>query len=260
MIESINIYSIIYVAIYYIFLIFGTLCILRTNFFRRGKPIHFRSWHCAKIKYLPRQLYVFTSVANARHGNTRWLVSCSFSMTRTMEVVVAVRGQKRRERASRCLPAAGGFSSEKVGSAEGRKKRREREWNSLRLRGFLIIAIVPQWVPTMADTTTIFFVTWKRKGFLLPPRLPFFPQPLSLVRSYISLSLSLSWSNVTEMRLQSVNNITSLVSAFLFPILEQRSGKFPQTDEAEIRFKLNDQPGKPVFFYVFADELIRGAN
>jgi len=43
-----------------------------------------------------------------------------------------------------------------------------------------------------------------------------------------------------------------------FPILEQScrlvltpSGKFPQTDEAEIRFKLNDQPGKPVFFFLY---------
>lgn len=46
----------------------------------------------------------------------------------------------------------------KKSRVSGRVKKGERAKQSLRLRSFLIIAIVPRWVPTMADTTTIFVI------------------------------------------------------------------------------------------------------
>lgn len=179
---------------------------------------HIPNRHCIKNKISPRVNYMFLRLLpNARRGNARWLVSCSFQWRAHDGGCRLEDKSDARERAG-VSPGCRWILEWKSGRGEKKwKKEREREWNSLRLRGFLIIAIVPQWVPTMADTTTIFFVaTWKRKSSLppssaryrLPPPRPFHPPPPSLARS--SGHISLWWLNVTETRLQSVN-ITSSV-------------------------------------------------
>lgn len=134
---SIFISSIVSVVIY-MFLIFGTFHILRTNFSIAEEQAHSRLLHCAKIKYLPRHNYTFLHLLlNARHGNTRWLVSCSFAVSdardgsccRFEDKSNAREREREKERAG-VSRGCRWILEWKNGSAKGRKKQKKKESGS----------------------------------------------------------------------------------------------------------------------------------
>jgi len=156
-------------------------------------------------------------------------------MTRMIEVV----GSKNKsERASRCLPTTGEFSSEKVEARRGRKKEESGSETVFDCVAFSLSRLFRNEYRQWSTQRRFFFRYLKEEEF--PSLLP-----LHFFRS--SGYISLSWLNVTETRLQSVN-ITSSVPVFLFSYFETEfrcclalipNRKIPWTDEAETRFKLN---------------------
>lgn len=191
------------------------------------------AWHCAKIKHLSRQLYVFTSL-NARRGNIRWLVSCSFQWrARTMEVVVGSR-TKAMPRESRESVSSGcrWILEWKSGSAGGEeKKRKERERERVKQSSTAWLSHYRDCSAMSTDNgrqhnDDFFFVAKTRKKksspFHLHPSIssrhatsaPFrpFARPVTSFRS---------WLNVTENEVTECQYYVITVPAFSFPTLKR---------------------------------------
>lgn len=209
---------------------------------------------------------------NTRHGNTRWLVSCSFQW-RARWKLLSVRGQKRRERASRCLLAAGGFSSEKVGARRGEKKEeREREWN----RVFDCVAFslsrlfrneYRQW-PTQRR-----FFSWqlerRRVSFHFPsvhslPSSPAIPSLRSfvpsLVQSHLSVVIEHNWNEVTECQYYVIGScllVSYLRTEFRCRLfLTPYNTKIPTRLKSSLNYPTSLESLRYLFF-IFANKLIR---
>lgn len=149
-----------------------------------------------------------------------------------MEVVVGSR-TKARERAG-VSRSAGGFSSEKVGARRGEKKRRKKENESETVFDCVAFSLsrlfrneYRQW-----PIQRRFFSSRLERGRIstsvraLPSSSPATPPAPSLVRSH------LSWLNVTETRLQSVNITSSVLVSSCFLRTEFRCRLIKQKNSA----------------------------
>lgn len=229
---------------------------------------HIPDRHCTKNKISPRVNYMFLRLLiNARRGNARWLVSCSFQWRAHDGGCRLEDKSDARERAG-VSPGCRWILEWKSGSAEGRKKMKERKKESESETVFDCVAFslsrlfrneYRQW-----PTQRRFFSSRLERG-----RVPFhlrslpssssaaFPHPppplLSLVRSHLSVVIERNWNEVTECQYYVIGSCVSLFpTEFRCRLILTPNRKISRIDSAKPKSGLNEITSRAssCFFFI----------